>query len=166
MQRDAFAWHIDLAKRSGKPLMIHNRDADRDLLDVLAAEGAPETVIMHCFSGTPAIARECVDLGYVLSFSELQDIQQPAELREAALLTPDELLLVETDAPFLTPHPYRGQPNQPYCVPYTVCALAELREVSDEQMAQAVGSNARRVYSGKPVAITTVDSLSYRDPCC
>ncbi|WP_290850879.1 TatD family hydrolase [Gordonia sp. (in: high G+C Gram-positive bacteria)] len=147
VQRDAFAWHIDLAKRSGKPLMIHNRDADRDLLDVLAAEGAPETVIMHCFSGTPAIARECVDLGYVLSFSGTVTFNNSVELREAALLTPDELLLVETDAPFLTPHPYRGQPNQPYCVPYTVRALAELREVSDEQMARVVGSNARRVYS-------------------
>ncbi|EGD54748.1 TatD family hydrolase [Gordonia neofelifaecis] len=145
-QKDAFAWHIDLAKRSGKTLMIHNRDADRDLLDVLAAEGAPETVVMHCFSGDREIARECIDLGYVLSFSGTVTFNNSTELREAALLTPDELILVETDAPFLTPHPYRGQPNQPYCVPYTARFLADLRGVSDERMADVLGSNARRVY--------------------
>ncbi|ALG83918.1 TatD family hydrolase [Gordonia phthalatica] len=147
VQREAFAWHIDLAKRSGKPLMIHNREADRDLLDVLAAEGAPATVIMHCFSGTPEIARECVDLGYVLSFSGTVTFNNSTELREAAHLTPDELILVETDAPFLTPHPYRGQPNQSYCIPYTARALAQVRGVSDEQMADTLGSNARKLYS-------------------
>ncbi|AUH69765.1 MULTISPECIES: TatD family hydrolase [Gordonia] len=145
-QRDAFAWHIDLAKRSGKALMIHNRDADRDLLDVLAAEGAPETVVMHCFSGDRAIARECVDLGYVLSFSGTVTFNNSGELREAALLTPDEQLLVETDAPFLTPHPYRGQPNQSYCVPYTARALAALRGVDDHELAHTLGANARRIY--------------------
>ncbi|MGB6244364.1 MULTISPECIES: TatD family hydrolase [Gordonia] len=147
VQRDSFAWHIDLAKRSGKPLMIHNRDADRDLLDVLAAEGAPETVIMHCFSGDREIARECTANGYVLSFSGTVTFNNSTELREAALLVPDDLLLVETDAPFLTPHPYRGQPNQSYCVPYTARAMARLRGVSDERMATTLGSNARRVYS-------------------
>lgn len=147
VQKDAFAWHIDLAKRSGKTLMIHNREADRDLLDVLAAEGAPETVVMHCFSGDREIARECIDLGYVLSFAGTVTFNNSAELREAALLTPDEQILVETDAPFLTPHPYRGQPNQPYCVPYTARSLAHLRGVSDEQMALVLGANARRVYS-------------------
>lgn len=147
VQRDAFAWHIDLAKRSGKALMIHNRDADRDLLDVLAAEGAPETVVMHCFSGDREIARECINLGYVLSFAGTVTFNNSAELREAALIVPDGQILVETDAPFLTPHPYRGQPNQSYCVPYTARALATLRGVSDEQMALILGANARRVYS-------------------
>ncbi|WP_026918715.1 TatD family hydrolase [Gordonia shandongensis] len=146
VQRDAFAWHIDLAKRTGTPLMIHNREADRDLLDVLAAEGAPETVIMHCFSGDAAIARECVDLGYVLSFSGTVTFANSHELRDAARLTPDELILVETDAPFLTPHPYRGQPNQSYAVPYTARFLAEVRGVSDDEMAQVLGGNARRHY--------------------
>jgi TatD DNase family protein len=145
-QREVFAWHIDLAKRSGKPLMIHNREADRDLLDVLAAEGDPATVIMHCFSGDVPIARECVDRGYLLSFSGTVTFASAGELREAAALTPAEQLLVETDAPFLTPHPYRGQPNQPYCVPYTARALAAVRGVPAEEMAETLGGNARRAY--------------------
>ncbi len=146
VQKDVFAWHIDLAKRSGKALMIHNRDADRDLLDVLAAEGAPETVIMHCFSGTPEIARECVGRGYLLSFSGTVTFANSGALREAAALTPEDLILVETDAPFLTPHPYRGQPNQSYCLPYTARSLAEVRGVSPERMAAVLGANACRAY--------------------
>ncbi|MFT3899267.1 MAG: TatD family hydrolase [Gordonia sp. (in: high G+C Gram-positive bacteria)] len=146
VQAEAFAWHIDLAKRTGKPLMIHNREADRDLLDILAAEGSPETVIMHCFSGDEAIARECVDRGYLLSFSGTVSFTNAAELQRAALVVPDELILVETDAPFLTPHPYRGRRNQSYCLPYTARFLADLRGVSDDQMARTLGANARRVY--------------------
>ncbi|WP_454162363.1 TatD family hydrolase [Gordonia iterans] len=146
VQKDVFAWHIDLAKRCGKALMIHNRDADWDLLDVLAAEGAPETVIMHCFSGTPEIARECVDRGYLLSFSGTVTFANSGALREAAALTPEDLILVETDAPFLTPHPYRGQPNQSYCLPYTARSLAEVRGVSPERMAAVLGANACRAY--------------------
>ena len=146
-QRDVFAWHIDLAKRSGKALMIHNRDADRDLLDVLRAEGSPDTVVMHCFSGDRDIAAECVDRGYFLSFSGTVTFNNSVELREAALLTPDELILVETDAPFLTPHPYRGQPNQSYCVPYTARALAAVKGLDDAEMATILGNNARRAYS-------------------
>ena len=145
-QKDVFAWHIDLAKRSGKPLMIHNREADRDLLDVLAAEGSPETVIMHCFSGDAAIARECIDRGYLLSFAGTVSFVNAASLREAASLVPQDQLLVETDAPFLTPHPYRGQPNQSYCLPYTARALAQVRGDSAEQLAVALGANARRAY--------------------
>ncbi|GAC57423.1 putative deoxyribonuclease [Gordonia hirsuta DSM 44140 = NBRC 16056] len=146
VQRGVFAWHIDLAKRSGKPLMIHNREADRDLLDVLAAEGDPETVIMHCFSGDVDIARECIDRGYLLSFAGTVTFVNAEQLRDGARITPDDQILVETDAPFLTPHPYRGQPNQPYCIPYTARALAQIRGVSDQQMAQILGTNARRVY--------------------
>lgn len=145
-QKDAFAWHIDLAKRSGKPLMIHNRDADGDVLDVLAAEGDPETVILHCFSGDTEMARECIDRGYLLSFSGIVTFVNAAELREAFALTPDDQVLVETDAPFLTPHPYRGQPNQSYCLPYTARGLAEVRGVSPERMAAVLGANARRAY--------------------
>lgn len=146
-QRDAFAWHIDLAKRSGKALMIHNREADRDLLDVLAAEGSPETVVMHCFSGDRAIAAECIDRNYYLSFSGTVTFGNSDELRAAADITPTELMLVETDAPFLTPHPYRGQPNQPYCVPYTARALAARKGLDDEEAAAILGANAARAYS-------------------
>ncbi|WP_055475299.1 TatD family hydrolase [Gordonia sp. HS-NH1] len=146
VQHETFRWHIDLAKRVGKPLMIHNREADRDLLDVLAAEGAPESVIMHCFSGDRNVARECVERGFMLSFAGTVSFANAEELRIAAELVPDDQLLVETDAPFLTPHPYRGQPNQSYCLPYTARALAEVRGVTDAEMAQTLGANARRVY--------------------
>ncbi|UVO11873.1 TatD family hydrolase [Mycobacterium sp. SVM_VP21] len=145
-QREAFAWHIDLAKRTGKPLMIHNRDADAAVLDVLRAEGAPETVIFHCFSSGPAMAHTCIDAGWILSLSGTVSFKNARDLREAAALIPDAQLLVETDAPFLTPHPYRGSPNEPYCLPYTVRALAELLGRSAAELAQVTNRNARRVY--------------------
>ncbi len=146
-QREAFAWHIDLAKRVGKPLMIHNRDGDDMVLDVLRAEGAPETVIFHCFSSGPEMARVCVDAGWYLSLSGTVSFRNAAALREAALLIPDDQLLVETDAPFLTPHPYRGAPNEPYCLPYTVRALAELRGRPAGDCAAASSATARKVYA-------------------
>ncbi|MEO6794286.1 MAG: TatD family hydrolase [Mycobacterium sp.] len=145
-QREAFAWHIDLAKRTGKPLMIHNRDADAAVLDVLRAEGSPETVIFHCFSSGPEMAHTCADAGWMLSLSGTVTFRNARDLREAAPLIPMEQLLVETDAPFLTPHPYRGAPNEPYCLPYTVRALAELLGVSAAELAQVTSRNARRVY--------------------
>lgn len=146
VQREAFAWHIDLAKRLDKPLMIHNRQADNEVLDVLRAEGAPETVIMHCFSSDSAMARECVAAGWLLSLSGTVSFRNARDLREAAPLIPVEQLLVETDAPFLTPHPYRGAANEPYCLPYTVRALAELVNRPAEELAQITASNARRAY--------------------
>ncbi|MGZ4529051.1 MAG: TatD family hydrolase [Mycobacterium sp.] len=149
-QREAFAWHIDLAKRCGKPLMIHNRDADAEVLDVLAAEGAPDVVIFHCFSSDAAMARRCVDAGWLLSLSGTASFRNARDLREAVRLIPLEQLLVETDAPFLTPHPYRGAPNEPYCLPYTVRAIAELVGRSAEELAQATTNNARRVYGLAP----------------
>lgn len=146
VQREAFAWHIDLAKRTGKPLMIHNRDADAEVLDVLAAEGAPETVIFHCFSSGPQMARTCLDAGWVLSLSGTVSFKNAHELREAATLIPPDQLLVETDAPFLTPHPFRGSPNEPYCLPYTVRALADLLDRPADEVARASAETARRVY--------------------
>ncbi|MGB3334040.1 MAG: TatD family hydrolase [Mycobacterium sp.] len=145
-QREAFAWHIDLAKRTGKPLMIHNRDADAAVLDVLRAEGAPGTVIFHCFSSGPEMAHTCIDAGWILSLSGTVSFKNARDLREAAALIPQAQLLVETDAPFLTPHPYRGAPNEPYCLPYTVRALAELLGTSAAELAQVTNRNARRVY--------------------
>jgi TatD DNase family protein len=145
-QKDAFAWHIDLAKRIGKPLMIHNRDADAEVLDVLSAEGAPETVIFHCFSSDAAMARSCVANGWLLSLAGTVSFKNAKALREAALLIPPDQLLVETDAPFLTPHPYRGAPNEPYCLPYTVRALAEVVDRPAEDIAQASTTAAIRAY--------------------
>ncbi|WP_306360993.1 TatD family hydrolase [Nocardia sp. CC227C] len=145
-QVEAFRWHIDLAKRLGKPLMIHNREADHDLLAVLLDEGAPETVIFHCFSSDANMAVACVEEGYYLSFSGTVSFKNAHELREAAKLVPEERILVETDAPFLTPHPFRGAPNEPYCLPYTVRALAELREQDPVRLAKITTANARLVY--------------------
>jgi len=145
-QREAFAWHIDLAKRTGKPLMIHNRDADAEVLDVLSAEGAPETVIFHCFSSDAAMARTCVANGWLLSLAGTVSFRNAHALREAAALIPPGQLLVETDAPFLTPHPYRGAPNEPYCLPYTVRALAEVVERPAKELARESTSTAIQAY--------------------
>lgn len=145
-QRDGFAWHIDLAKRTGKPLMIHNRDADAEVLDVLAAEGAPETVIFHCFSSDADMARICAANGWMVSLSGTVSFRNAHALREAATVVPAELLLVETDAPFLTPHPFRGAPNESYCLPYTVRALADVLDRPAAELAQITADNAIRTY--------------------
>ena len=145
-QVDGFRWHIDLAKRLGKTLMIHNREADQDLLRVLNEEGAPETVVFHCFSSDSEMARACIDAGYVLSFSGTVSFKNAKALREAALLVPSDQLIVETDAPFLTPHPFRGAPNESYCLPYTVRALADIRGEDPQTLAAASTATAERVY--------------------
>ncbi|SDE35591.1 TatD family hydrolase [Rhodococcus tukisamuensis] len=145
-QVEGFRWHIDLAKRLRKPLMIHNREADHDLLAVLLDEGAPDTVIFHCFSSDATMALACVEAGYVLSFSGTVSFRNARELHEAAKLVPDDQLLVETDAPYLTPHPFRGAPNEPYCLPYTVRSLAETRGQDPFDLAAASTATARRVY--------------------
>lgn len=153
-QQEAFRWHIDLAKRLGKTLMIHDRDAHDDVLRILDEEGAPETVIFHCFSGDTHVARRCVDAGYVLSFAGPVTFRNARELRHAAKLVPRNLLLVETDAPFLTPHPYRGRPNEPYCAAYTLRDLADLRGESVEDLAAAVNATTERVFQLRTVTST------------
>lgn len=145
-QREGFAWHIDLAKRTGKPLMIHNRDADAEVLDVLAAEGSPETVIFHCFSSDADMARICAANGWMVSLSGTVSFRNAHALREAATVVPAELLLVETDAPFLTPHPFRGAPNESYCLPYTVRALADVLDRPAAELAEITADNAIRTY--------------------
>ena len=145
-QEESFRRHIDIAKRSGKALMIHDRDAHADVLRVLDSEGAPEHVVFHCFSGDAAFARQCADRGYVMSFAGNVTFKNAADLRDAAALAPADLLLVETDAPFLTPMPYRGRPNAPYLVPLTVAALAEVRGTGVAAVADAVTATAARVF--------------------
>ncbi len=145
-QQISFRWHIDLAKRVGKPLMIHDREAHDDVLRILREEGPPEAVVFHCFSGDAAMARECADAGYVLSFAGPVTFKNSHALREAAVLVPADQILVETDAPFLTPHPHRGRANEPYCLPWTVRGLAALRGVSDERFAADAERNAERVF--------------------
>lgn len=145
-QQDAFRWHIDLAKRIGKPLMIHDRDAHDDVLRILEEEGAPEQVVFHCFSGDEHIARRCVDAGYVLSFAGTVSFRNARGLHEAARIVPADQYLVETDAPFLTPQPFRGRPNEPYCAAYTVRHLASLRGEAVHEVAESVRKTAERVF--------------------
>ncbi|HKN95517.1 MAG TPA: TatD family hydrolase [Pseudonocardiaceae bacterium] len=145
-QRAAFRWHIGLAKRTGKPLVIHDRDAHADVLSILDDEGPPDTVIFHSYSGDMAMTERCVAAGYVLSFSGTVTFRNAPGLRESAALVPERQLLVETDAPFLTPHPFRGRPNEPYCTAYTVRALARIREVSEADLGAVLRNNAERIF--------------------
>jgi len=145
-QQESFRAHIDIAKRTGTALMIHDREAHSDVLRILAADGAPERVVFHCFSGDAEMARACADLGYVMSFAGNVTFKNAADLREAAAATPLDLLLVETDAPFLTPMPHRGRPNSPYLIPLTLRFLAELKGVSADELCAAVTATANRVF--------------------
>jgi TatD DNase family protein len=145
-QQESFRRHIDLAKRLGKPLMVHDREAHDDVLRILDEEGAPDDVVLHCFSGDAAMVRRCAAAGYVMSFAGPVTFRNAAQLREAAAAVPAELLLVETDAPFLTPHPHRGRANEPYCLPWTVRGLAALRGVSEDDLARITQRNAERVF--------------------
>lgn len=145
-QAEAFAWHIDLAKRLRKPLMIHDREAHDDILSILRSEGPPETVILHCFSGDEDLARVCAAAGYRMSFAGPVSFTNARDLARAAAFVPEELILVETDAPFLTPHPFRGKRNEPFALPYTVRALADIRDTDLESLCFAVRSNTELAY--------------------
>ena len=149
-QQEHFRRHIDLAKRAGKPLMIHDRDAHADVLRILREEGAPAQVVFHAFSGDEAMARECVRAGYVLSFPGVITFRNAPGLRAAAAIVPPEHLLVETDAPFLTPHPFRGRPNAPALLPLTVRGLAAATGRDVDDLCTAVTANGRRVFGIGP----------------
>ncbi|MGZ6737825.1 MAG: TatD family hydrolase [Nocardioides sp.] len=146
-QEASFRAHIAIAKESGKALVIHDRDAHDDVLRVLREEGAPDTVVFHCYSGDAAMARVCADAGYYLSFAGPVTFKPNDALREAAAVCPADRLLVETDAPFLTPMPYRGRPNAPYLVPLTVRALAATRGEDVDALCHALAANTRRAFS-------------------
>lgn len=146
VQQDAFRWHIDLAKRTGKALQIHDRDAHEDILRILTEEGAPERTVLHCFSGDIAMARECVARGYFLSFAGTVTFKNARGLRDALSVTPLEQVLVETDAPYLTPMPHRGSTNASYLVPLTIRAMAGVFGVDVPTLCRAVSDNSERVY--------------------
>lgn len=145
-QEESFRRHIAIAKESGKALVIHDRDAHDDVFGVLQSEGAPEQVVFHCFSGDEEFARRCIDRGYVLSFAGNVTFKNAQGLRDAAAVTPLDQMLVETDAPFLTPMPYRGRPNAPYLVPITVRALAAATGTDADRVAAEVTATATRVF--------------------
>ena len=145
-QEESFRAHIAIAKRTGTTLVIHDRDAHDDVLRVLAEEGAPDRVVFHCFSGDAAMARTCAAAGWFMSFAGPVTFSANGGLREAAAAAPAELLLVETDAPFLTPVPYRGRPNGPYLVPLTVRSLAQTRGADLDGLCAAIADNGRRAF--------------------
>ncbi|MEY4151337.1 MAG: hypothetical protein RJB28_404 [Actinomycetota bacterium] len=135
-----------MSKRHKKALVIHDRDAHRAVLDVLDSEGAPDITIFHCFSGDADMARECIDKGYVLSFAGTVTFKNAPELRSAAALCPPDLLLVETDSPFLCPMPNRGLLNTPAQIPNTVRAIAHERHEEPDHVAALCSANAERVF--------------------
>ncbi|MFF4103472.1 TatD family hydrolase [Streptomyces sp. NPDC001903] len=145
-QERSFRAHIEIAKRQGKALVIHDRDAHADVLRILREEGAPERTVFHCYSGDAEMARECAAAGYYMSFAGTVTFKNAAPLREALAVAPLELVLVETDAPYLTPAPYRGRPNAPYLIPLTVRAMAAVRGIDEDAMATALAANTARAF--------------------
>ncbi|MFF0017126.1 TatD family hydrolase [Streptomyces sp. NPDC005374] len=145
-QEASFRAHIEMAKRHGKALVIHDRDAHADVLRVLKEEGAPERTVFHCYSGDAEMAEICARAGYFMSFAGNVTFKNAQNLRDAVAVAPVELLLVETDAPFLTPVPYRGRPNAPYLVPVTVRAMAAVRGIDEDALATALAANTARAF--------------------
>lgn len=145
-QREAFAAQIALAHAHDLALVIHTRDAWDDTFDVLAVEGVPERTVFHCFSGGPAEARRCLDLGAMLSFSGIITFKTAQDLRDAAAMCPMERLLVETDAPYLTPVPHRGTPNRPALVPLVGAGVAAAQGRAVDEIAAVTRENAARTY--------------------
>jgi TatD DNase family protein len=147
-QVESFRRHIDLAKRLDKTLVIHDRDAHEEVLAILDEEGAPERWVMHCFSGDAGFARRCLDRGAYLSFAGTVTFKNAQPLRDALAVTPQERVLVETDAPYLTPMPYRGRPNASYLVPLTMRVMAEVRGADLSGFCAAVDANTEAAFGG------------------
>ena len=146
LQRDWFRAHIEIAKRTGKALVIHDREAHEDVLRILAEQGPPDRVVFHCFSGDERMARQCAEAGYVMSFAGNLTFASAQPLRDAAAAAPPHLLLVETDAPFLTPVPYRGKPNAPWFAALTLRKLAEVKGMDTAELCGQVTRTAERVF--------------------
>ncbi len=148
VQHEHFARHIALADAVGKPVMIHDREAHADVLRIVAEQGAPSAgVVFHAFSGDAVMARICRDAGYVLSFAGVVTFTNAPGLRQALQETAGDGILVETDAPFLTPHPYRGRPNFPYLVPLIVRSVADVTQLSPESVIAGVQATGRRLFA-------------------
>ncbi|MFC9233677.1 TatD family hydrolase [Streptomyces decoyicus] len=145
-QERSFRAHIEIAKRHGKALVIHDREAHDDVLRILREEGAPERVVFHCYSGDAEMAKICAEAGYFMSFAGNVTFKNAQPLRDALAVAPPELVLVETDAPFLTPAPYRGRANAPYLIPVTLRAMAEVKAVTEDALATAIAANTARAF--------------------
>jgi TatD DNase family protein len=145
-QQESFKWHIELAKKTKKALVIHDRDSHEDVLSVLLEVGAPEKTVFHCFSGDVVMAKTCIERGYILSFAGTMTFKNAPELREAVKLVPSDQLLVETDSPFLAPMPHRGALNTPAQIANIVRAMASERGEDVAQLATALSLNAERIF--------------------
>jgi TatD DNase family protein len=146
VQRWWFREHIKIAKRAGKALMIHDREAHTDVLRVLAEEGPPDRVVFHCFSGDVPMVKQCAEAGYVMSFAGNVTFANAQPLRDAAAAAPADLILAETDAPFLTPAPNRGKPNEPALTADTLRCLAEVKGLDLADLCDAVTATAQRTF--------------------
>ena len=146
VQEESFRWHIDLAKRLDRTLQVHDRDAHEDVLRVLEEEGAPERTVLHCFSGDVEMARLCVERGYYLSFAGPVTFKNARGLRDALAVVPLSQVLVETDAPYLTPMPWRGSANSPSLIPLTVRRMADVLGVAAPTLCEALSANSERIY--------------------
>jgi TatD DNase family protein len=145
-QQESFKWHIELAKKTKKALVIHDRDSHEDVLSVLLEVGAPEKTVFHCFSGDVAMAKICIERGYILSFAGTMTFKNAPALREAVKLVPHDQLLVETDSPFLAPTPHRGALNTPAQIANIVRAMAAERDEDVAELATALSVNAERIF--------------------
>ena len=145
-QQESFKWHIDLAKRTNKALVIHDRDSHDDVLSILLEVGAPEKTVFHCFSGDVEMAKICIDRGYILSFAGTMTFKNAPALRDALKLVPHDQLLVETDSPFLAPMPHRGALNTPAQIANIVRAMAAERDEDVAELATALSVNAERIF--------------------
>jgi TatD DNase family protein len=155
-QYESFEAHIDIAKKHGLALQIHDRDAHAEVISTLRRVGAPERTVFHCFSGDADMARLCTDNGWYLSFAGTVTFKNAGYLREALEVIPRARILVETDAPYLTPHPLRGRPNSPYLIPVTLRAMAAHLETDVSMLAAQITSNTEAVYGtwdSEPVVI-------------
>ena len=146
VQQESFKWHIELAKKTNKALVIHDRDSHDDVLSVLLEVGAPEKTVFHCFSGDVEMAKVCIERGYILSFAGTMTFKNAPALREAVKLVPHSQLLVETDSPFLAPTPHRGMQNTPAQIPTIVRAMAAERDEDLEELCAALSANTERVF--------------------
>ncbi|HET9650485.1 MAG TPA: TatD family hydrolase [Microlunatus sp.] len=148
LQRDSFAAHIAWAKAYDKTLVIHDRDAHAAVLDVLDAEGPPDRIVMHCFSGDAAFARACLERGAYLSFAGTVTFKANEHLRDALRLAPQDRIVVETDAPYLTPMPFRGRPNASYLIPHTAAAMAGVLQIEVAEICRLLDRNAETAFGG------------------
>ena len=145
-QIESFEAHIDIAKGNGLALQIHDRDAHDAVVSTLKRIGAPERTVFHCFSGDAELAKICNDHGWYMSFSGTSTFKNAQGLRDALALAKPELVLIETDAPFLTPEPFRGRPNAPYLMPHTVRRMAEALGEPLEELCARLAANTEKVY--------------------